>query len=1473
MDAASSSSKVTVEYHDPSGVFPLVSRSIADRLPLRNLNWQSPSRPLRQIRQLHVEFVADRYTQTNLRPPIQRFDSTGPSSSFDIVRGGKDDRKDAPKQRRHQIPGLKTSPYLKIYVLRCDDKDTYKETERKRIRDWIKENAQTEGRRGEEHDAFEWMILHVVVPDTVAASEPRWRESTREPDELKERKTNNIKIPGKSKGTVFDRLRADFNESSKTGQDRVSQIRLQKSDVSPDLLPTPAVATTLEETPQERELAWKDLMDKFKVMLLGPFDTRVRKYEADIAEQEARRSLPGWNFCTFFIHKEGLAKALESIGLVEDALAIYDELLFGLETAVRELASGQADGTATRFAAFTDDIEARILGKSEVNGSHDEGKVHVDLSSSRLFDKDYREKIVRSDISVFDFFSYMFSRQQALILRLANTHAARAEMGASSLKEGGEDLVLMSEVCWRASTFIHNNARTLRQDLIARRDGTGESILPRDMDSQICSWMYAVAEYVLAETSAPVLALTQADAKPVANGSPFKPKRSEFDFATGANPYPQRQSSLITIRKSAPELQRPASVIAESVVSPPASAGKEVAGGQAADIPGLPELANYRAELVMMQRKVLEQLAETRGWRAGWSALKAESQDVVEEVDLDDDHEAEEETEAVVAAEKEGDNSAVSSAMLSSTLDLQLHTEQTFQTAFERLCDQAMRYYALATQTKSVDAIVSDLAMLKRQQGDLAGADTFLKHLLLDHETSGWNDTEQRLLTVYADVLRQLGSMEVYLKTMLKCLGKMAGVRLASKHPIMLDFSVSSFGSGSGVDISMQRAIEASSDLDKEQALSVDDYFMDLRLERDIIHLEEKDGFALRLHFRSVLDEEFAIDEISLRLVGIKDPKQDITLVNGRPVRIRHGLMKVDLLSDTTCLGAFSADRLTFRAGKLCFTHEFMRKREPALQINGEDVLATPRPASDDMVPLVFVYPAQQAFDCLVTLAKNIYLDKPRHILLTLSSGWNEIQGITVKVKPTSAGLRLHLANAIFEDTSRDESVEQKSGHISLSGLARDETAVVKIPYTCENAIADISIRLEVRYETAQGSFCLLDHVTRQHELPLDVDVDDNFRLDTLFSRFTVRTAHTAPIVVTNSTLEDSSVYAVTPLASSDILTVHSASPASLLYKITPKNAEKKQMSKHDAALSLSLRYISTEELLTEMMRERLALSLRDSDYGAFSRLLLPLMTQRCKDCLSSMDLFMAVALNQVKMPAFEDIAWHEVLVVLPSMVRDQLDGWLRAWHKQDTSLPIDYKSPMAERLQRCITLSVEVPTLDMVFGATMSLDVDPAAGNTHTSIAKIGKPINAELRLRHSNGWSAVRLLGQKIRGTAALQSFIVDIQADPDNWLLGGPRRVHFTPKDDDEPTVLKLMLIPIAVGKHSLPIVDLLPDLGSNEDGSARFAGADAVMCETNYESSGMIVEVIRDVRTTKVVVMDGTVELKQDASTGEAAGDHG
>ncbi|KAK4962788.1 hypothetical protein LTR10_000415 [Elasticomyces elasticus] len=1447
---ASSSSKVTVEYHDPSGVFPLVSGDIAARLPLRNLNWQSPFGPLRQIRQLHVDFVPDRDTETSLRVSALNIATDAPTS-FDIVRSGTDGRKDAVKERRHQIPGLKTAPYLRLYVLRCDDKDTYKNADRKHIREWIKESTQAEGKRGAKHEASEWLILHVVVPGTVAASEARWRESVKEPDELKERKTSALKMPGKSTKTVFDRLRADFNDSSKTGQDRVAQIRLIKKDMPPDLLPTPAMAETLEETPQERDLAWKDLMDKLKLSILEPFDTRVRQYEADIAEQEARRSLPGFNFCTFFIHKEGLAKALESIGLVEDALVIYDELALGLETAVRELASGQAEGTATTFANFSDDIEARILGTggTVVNGVHSRGaSLPAGKRHANLFRMDYREKIVRSDISVFDFFCYLFSRQKALILRLANTRAARAALNnGTASKDGGEDLVLTSEVAWRASSFIHNNARTLRQDLTNRSESKDSTLSKADVESLVCAWTYAVIEHVLNETAAPILDLADSDKEATSNGTP-KLKRSDFDFAMGASPYPQRHSSLMT-RKPPPELKRPASVTVESngVTSPPPSAGTD-AVAKNAGIPGLPELATYRAELIMVQRRMVESLAAGRDWRAGWASLKHKKQgNTLQEVDLEDD-------DGDVTPDTNGTTEGLDekiSRLLPAYLTQDLESEDAFHAAYERLSGRAMRYFALATQTKSVEAIIGDLAILKRQQGDVASAETYLKHVLPSYEQEGWSTMQAEMLSFYAECLKLLDQKQLYVETALKLLGKVAerdmgkrALKRSISKAIEDEFDVSRLLAG---------VIAVSASLTSEVKTTLQQYFCDLELDCEIMHLEEKDGFALRLRFYHMLDSNAELDQISLHLVGIEDPNQDIWLVSDGAVALDPGLVELDLVTTTTALGPFVAESIILKAGKLRFVHDYSPKSQPTLRLNDDDLLdSRSTDESSSSQPVIVVYPVEHAFDAHVTVRKDVQIDKPRWLELALSSGWNDISDINIRMKPTSAGLRLHLADAKFEGILRNDAEGIKPGQLALTGLGAHTSAQVEVPYTVEQPTLDISMRLEVRYDTPKGSFTFLKSIALRHELPLDVEVDDIFRADVLRSSFTIHPKYSLPLVVTNAVLSESLVYAVEGPPPKGLITVFADAPAHLSYKITRKQKLPSSCSKHDAALILTLQVTPTAQLHADLVLESLTAALQQSGYQSLSRLLLPLAGERCKTLLAGSGLQVAVLLEQVKVPSFDDFMWQSAIRALPASARSELSKWLNDWHQSHNSLPINYNGTQAEQVSRSIRIPVEVPTIDMVFDVSLKLHPGEASNPPKPLVLTLGKPVDAELNVRCTDAWST-RVLFAQGKHKALKDRFVFEIQADPEIWLVGGPRRIQFTAQPEKSAD-FAITLIPLKRGSHRLPRVEIHAQPEAIEEGKPSTNPGDAVTCETHCDNGGQLAEVIRDLRTTRVRISD-------------------
>jgi len=463
-----------------------VQEDLVSRLPLRNLHWKAPSRPLRSIDSLHVDLVPSKESEHS-----QGTSAAPTRTTEEILRPAVRE-----KQRRHQIPGLRQTPYLKVYLLRCDDSETYKSTARKQVREWVKEHTppsqSSSSGTQENHDAYEWMILHVVIPDTPAASQPRGSSGSTTGEKERSGSTSRW---ARGTTTILEKLRADFNISSRTAPDRVAQVRLQRERLPSDALPlpSPVLSPPTAESPQDQDRAWSDVIAKFKTLILLSFDLRVSQYEDDIKKNDAQRSFPGWNFNTFFILKEGLARGFESVGLVEDALLGYDELSIGLDTVIRDQAKD--DTQSGIILVYSEDIfekASNILQQSQKD-EPDNKISRAQLQDEQPIDalkKDYRDLILNNNISVFDFRTYIFARQMALLLRLGNSRSTRSDLAAkvqprpdASVQQrsvldsnlgsrtgdqpnSAEDLYSLAELCSRALNFITSAARLLRHDLM-----------------------------------------------------------------------------------------------------------------------------------------------------------------------------------------------------------------------------------------------------------------------------------------------------------------------------------------------------------------------------------------------------------------------------------------------------------------------------------------------------------------------------------------------------------------------------------------------------------------------------------------------------------------------------------------------------------------------------------------------------------------------------------------------------------------------------------------------------------------------------------------------------------------------------------------------------------------------------------------------------------------------------------------------
>ena len=582
------------------------------------------------------------------------------------------------KERRHQIPGLRQTPYLKLYLLHCRDTEAYKTSSRKLLRDWVKEHtppsqSSSQINKADNHDAFEWLIVHVVVLNEDLSKGSRQSGSSGR-ETYSEKAAGGSRWSARGSSTLIEKIRSDFNATSRTAVDRVAQIQID-GDVD---YPAPS-----DRRDQEDKYGFNDLTGKLKSLILASFDLRVSQYEEDIREKDAQRNLPGWNFNTFFLLKEGLARGFESVGLVEDALTSYHELSASLTAIIDgQLAKTPSGGETNNFCDFTDDLldtlrqalNAVKASASQENSSDitdtpkqesDKSLHHLGAAVLDTNRKPYRELILANNISAFDFLCYVFARQISLLLRLATSVASKETSpidGASDEEspngdtppqpnqrkskpnQGEANLLILADVCRQAVNFVTSIGRIIRNDFYSSmkhliqtnhgHDLTSDEIFECVIENLVASWTFSACECILEITYAPSL-LTPLQGLL----RRFKEYSSNYDFNHEESPadnhvadrknLPCRKSSLqssssITLGTLGPK-KLPTVTLLDSVrLLPPQSSQT-----------GSHILAAQRADLSNLARGVLGNLGlRHAGW--GLFARVEWSEDEMENVTLED---------------------------------------------------------------------------------------------------------------------------------------------------------------------------------------------------------------------------------------------------------------------------------------------------------------------------------------------------------------------------------------------------------------------------------------------------------------------------------------------------------------------------------------------------------------------------------------------------------------------------------------------------------------------------------------------------------------------------------------------------------------------------------------------------------------------------------------------------------------------
>ncbi|KAL4780856.1 trafficking protein particle complex subunit 10 [Aspergillus varians] len=1409
------SSSVTVEYTDPSGLFPTIQPVIASKLPLRNLHWKSPTRPVRSIESLRIGF-----TQAKNEP-------IGRRSSSDALGG-------AVAHRRHQIPGLRQTPYLKIYILRCDDNETYKNTARKALRDWIKTHgsASTSNTASatsqEKHDAFEWLILHVIQDGDGAekvAPTSKW---------------------GRTTTPVLEKVKADFNGSSKSAIDRVAQIRLPKPE---SVHKSPELGDQLE-----------DFVEKVKNGILASFDLRVAQYEEDIKEKDSQRSLPGWNFCTFFILKEGLSRGFENVGLFEDALVGYDELAVGLDSAIQEQLEGSGEQHGGAFLTNSQDwqerakaaLDARVDTRSP-DGDDEEVVPIPDIDPADFpidpIKKLYREQILSSNISIFDFRTYVFSRQLMLLLRASRAPSLVTEDTESDQKpvkgnKRPEDLMLLAEICERAAEFISLATRTLRADLEGGLADVEHAAKPEVIGNLVSSWAYAAASQILVQTFTPALTLPESSLQ-AGDASLDKQKQD----------VPKRTSSLVMPpnRQSRPVKQEmiPSNALS-SVHEQPGYEGPKLTPKT-----GSEQLASARGELLLMARRLLEEIAGRCGWKETWTDLgllfddRDSNSGNLDEVSLDD-----ESPEPVKEPQPFNSLSGIELYGLKAALK----SKKVFRAHYEELTDRMYRHHIAANRINSTHTALADMAVLRFRQSDYGAAASYFHQIAPFYGSKRWTILEGVMLEMYARCLKELDRNEEYVRMVVRLLAKYAAHTQSqlSTRQKTLDAS-SIFAEEAMVSEYVEELFRASGALQKDISTPLTDFFGELTVKPLTLHYADKDGFQLQLYLQFLLGKRIDVDSIKVRLVSANSAQtSEYWIETSGKTTVKSSPTRILVDSSTTLQGKYFVDRIEMRAGNLLFSMNGGANSSLPLGFR-EDV-----DEEEETRSYILCHPPPQGLQARIESPHVVNLEAMRTLELELNSGWNDIKTGVLRVRPATAGLRLRIAEAEVIEGDIEIKPNSESGHIEFSRLGRNSIVRFRIPYTVEEHPGTLSARAEVTYDTEQGRFSYSSAHNVSSALPISVNVQDVFKQDVLFSRFTVSPATMIPLWLSKCSIPSSDIYEVQSNVGEGVaMRVFPKQPASLLYKIQPReNTTTSPGSRRSLRLTVDFTCVDDECFNT--VEKTFKESISSSEFAQYTTLLTPHIVDAFRTQLSTSDMEVIGLVREVESLPYAAVRWE----VLLSALKEPMDGlraWLKQWHDNHLILSLP-QQPSIRR--RHIIIPVDIPEIQVVHTAELRLTSLPE----QAPHAAVGQTIAAELRLSHTCSWCSP---DQRENAGGPLE-FSYEIHANPELWMVGGRRRGNFTANEGETKT-FAIMLLPQKAGHLLLPGLEIRsfvpppvqPPSTSTTPGArssvppaavAAAAGIPAlqrrpIACEVDYRNHGETVLVLPDLRGTTVSLVGG------------------
>ena len=358
------------------------------------------------------------------------------------------------------------------------------------------------------------------------------------------------------------------------------------------------------------------------------------------------------------------------------------------------------------------------------------------------------------------------------------------------------------------------------------------------------------------------------------------------------------------------------------------------------------------------------------------------------------------------------------------------------------------------------------------------------------------------------------------------------------------------------------------------------------------------------------------------------------------------------------------------RSSNISFVLDFSPTSSGRLFPRNRDSLSHKRQETN-LSQRILVWPSLDALRASLTQSKCIDLEKPRSIDLDILSGKDDVLNASVTVRPASAGLRLHTADAVALDAELDLLHRSEPGSISIGGLSAETTIAIRIPYSLDNDLREIDVHMSVEYSTVKGTYNLSYNTCISTVLPLAINVQDIFTKRTLISNFSINTSTAVPVYVKSCAVKGSPDFRPLsqPLDDGGMV-VFPNQPLSFVSKINRIGMFTRSSALPvERKMLLEIEYHCLDSGIIAVIEHCFLEDLARSPFKMFSLALRPYLQMVARKRFSVEDLGSISIGSEICIGNFEEWSWDSIVNGFPPHEADGLSRWIKAWHNARLSL------------------------------------------------------------------------------------------------------------------------------------------------------------------------------------------------------------